>query len=216
MRSRKFCSPGNGRRQLRSCAVRGFSLIELIVVVSILLVLGAIAVPNLMNTVANVRLRAAASSLSGLVQEGRQLAIKKNRTLTVRFITVNQGPYAFVQNAESTNTALGMVEPLNGPIYSEVQLGAPVVQVTVPTGGNPTPLTSTQLGFTALDLTDPTNLPSFNARGLPCKYSSGACANAGFVFYFTDVRRAAAWTALSISPAGRIQRWFWYGNAWGD
>jgi prepilin-type N-terminal cleavage/methylation domain-containing protein len=215
----KFTFDIVGGRQLRAsrgARQRGFSLLELIVVVSILMILAATAVPNLMNVVANMRLRGAASSLSGLVQECRIQAIKHNKPMTVLFVSVHASPYAFVQEASSSNTALGTVNPLNGPIYAVVQLGAPVIQVTTPTGGSPTPLTSTTLGYTPLDLTDATNLPSFNSRGVPCKYSGGSCANNGFVYYFTDIRRGAAWTALTISPAGRIQRWFWYGDHWGN
>ena len=209
---------GSGRqpRALRGARQRGFSLLELIVVVSILLILAATAVPNLMNVVANMRLRAASSSLSGLVQEARMQAIKHNKPMTVLFTSNEGGPYAFVQDASSSNTVLGTVNPLSGPIYAVVQLGAPVIRVDTPTGGSPTPLTTTQLGYTPLDLTDATNLPSFNSRGVPCKYSSGSCTNNGFVYYFTDIRRGAAWTALTISPAGRLERWFWYGDHWGN
>ena len=126
--------------------------------------------------------------------------------MTVRFTTVAVGPYAYVKDASDATTTI-----LNTD--TQVQLGAPIIQVTTPSGGVPTALTSTELGFTPL--TSP-NLISFNGRGLPCLYSSGACTNNGFVFYFTDVRRNAAWTAVSVSPAGRIARWFWYGNRWGS
>ncbi len=193
-------------KALRPGRQSGFSLIELVVVVSIVLVLSAIAIPNLMNTIANVRLRGAGTSLSGMLQRARMIAIKSNHTMTVNFTTVQVGPYAYVKDATDPNTSLLNTDP-------QVQLGAPIIQVTTPSGGTPTQLTSTQLGYTPLVYPD---LVSFNPRGLPCKYVSGVCTVNGFVYYFTDVRRNTSWTAVSISPAGRITKWFWYGSSWGS
>src|SRR5260370_23299780 len=134
------------------------------------------------------------------------LAVKQNRTMTVHFTTVQVGPYAYVKDATAASITLTSTD-------TQVQLGAPVIQVSTPTGGSPSVLDSTILGFTPLNSPD---LPSFNPRGLPCKYVSGVCTNNGFVYYFTDIRRNAGWTAVSISPAGRIKQWFWYGSSWGS
>src|SRR5260370_25719714 len=85
---------------------RGFSLLELVVVVSIVLVLAAIAVPNLMDVIANARLRAAATSLSGMIQSSRMIAVKTNTTTIVRFASLDLGPYAYVTNVTDTTTTL--------------------------------------------------------------------------------------------------------------
>src|SRR5438552_210581 len=85
---RNPCHGGNGMFVHRNRSKQGFSLVELVVVVAIVLVLAAIAVPNMMNVIGNSRLRAAASSLSGLLQNSRMQAVKQNRTMTVHFTTV--------------------------------------------------------------------------------------------------------------------------------
>ena len=111
---------------------------------------------------------------------------------------------AYVKNAADTSDL--------ATADTQAQLGAPLTKFTTPTGtGAPPELTSAELSFTAV-----TSDPSFNSRGLPCEYVSGVCTNKGFVYYFKDTRPlgASRWAAVSISPAGRIKRWFWTGTNW--
>lgn len=185
---------------------RGFTLLELLIVLSIILVLAAFSIPKMFTVIANVKLRSASTTLAGAMQNARMLGVKKNRTMTVRFTSINNSPYAYVKDATSSTTSIA-----NGDY--QVQLGAPIIQVDTPTAPVTT-LDTTVLGYTPL--TNP-DLVSFNPRGLPCKYVSGVCTSNGFAYYFTDKRQlgGSGWTAVSISPAGRITQWFWYGDTWG-
>lgn len=188
----------------RNRKARGFSLLELIIVVSMLLVIAAISIPNMMSVIANARLRAGTTSLSGMLQSCRMMAIKHNKTMTTHFTVMAYGPVAYVKDATDSGSLTNM-DP-------QVQLGAPVNKVTTPTGtGAPSALDSTTLGFTPQ-----TGDPSFNPRGMPCAYSGGTCANKGFVYYFTDSRPLgkAGWAAVTISPAGRVTKYFWDGSNW--
>src|SRR3989442_6705956 len=66
----------------RNCPRRGrtggFSLIEVLIVVFVVMVVAAIAVPNVLLAVANIRLRASAGDLAGLMQQARIMAAKNN------------------------------------------------------------------------------------------------------------------------------------------
>ena len=185
----------------------GFSLIEVTVVVAISLIVGTIAIPNMVAVISNARLHAGVTSMSGLLQSSRMAAVKQNRTLTAHFTT------------EGTATLVGYVKLANdgtGRLDTDMQAEweAPVIMMTTPSGtGAPTAISTSVLGFTPQ-----TSEPSFNSRGLPCLYASGLCANNGFLYYFKDTSRKGAkgWAALSISPAGRIKKWFWNGNEWTD
>ena len=193
----------------RSSADRcaGFSLIEISVVLCISLVLGAIAVPNMVTVISNARLHAGVSTMSGLLQSCRMKAVKENQTLTTRFTT------------EGVSTLVGYVKKaadVSDRLATDLQAEweAPVSMMTTPVGaGAPAAISTTVLGFTP-----ETTEPTFNTRGLPCRYVSGACANNGFLYYFKDTSRVGGqgWAALSISPAGRIKKWFWNGSAWTD
>lgn len=183
---------------------RGFSLLEATIVVSMLMAISAIATPNMMNVIANARLRGGVTSLSGLLQNSRMMALKLNTFETVHFTVMANGPVAYIDLNRDN---------LYESIDPQVQLGAPVTKVTAPTGaGAPPAIDDATLSFTSAQTAD----PSFNAYGLPCTYSGGTCVSHGYVFYFTDSRPLGknGWAAVSITPAGRIKTWYWDGANW--
>ena len=146
------------------------------------------------------------TSLAGVLQNSRVLAVKQNRHMTTHFDTNTYGILAYAKLATDTSSILTH--------DSQVELEAPVTRVTAPSGpGAPSAIDTSTLGFTP-----ETGNPSFNTRGLPCLYSAGACANFGFISYYKDTRIAGSggWASISISPAGRIKRWFWNGSSWTD
>src|SRR5437867_13420482 len=58
----------------------GFTLLELLIVFSVGLIVTAIALPIMSNVVANQRLRASMTSISGLLQNTRMAAVHENKT----------------------------------------------------------------------------------------------------------------------------------------
>ena len=150
------------------------------------------------------------TSLGGVLQNCRMLAVKQNRTMSTHFQSTAYGSLtgliAYVKLATDTSAET--------TADSQVQLEEPVTRVITPSGpGAPAAMDITTLGFTPQ-----TGDPSFNTTGLPCSYSGGACTNYGFIYYFHDSRPQAqmGWAALSISPAGRLKKWYWNGSSWTD
>lgn len=185
---------------------KGFSLIETLSVVGIVMVVMTTGMPTMVTAIANSRMRASMTSLSSVFQACRMKAVKENRIMTTYTSTAPSGITAYVKRASEPNQLRST--------DLQVQLQAPVVQVTAPSGpGAPSALDATTLGFTPQ-----TGNASFNTRGLPCTYSSGNCTSSGFAYYFYDTRPGGqrAWSAVSISPAGRVKRWFWGGSSWGE
>jgi Tfp pilus assembly protein FimT len=191
---------------MRRIRQSGFSLLEAMAISSIGMMLTVVAVPNIVTSVGNMRLRSSMTSLAGVLQNCRVLAVKNNRHMTTHFDTENYGILAYVKlSTDTTSVQTG---------NSQVELEAPVTRVTAPSGpGAPSALSTTSLGFTPQ-----TGEPSFNPTGLPCAYSAGLCPNRGFVYYFHDTRPQGqmGWAALSISPAGRLKKWYWNGSSWTD
>ncbi len=184
----------------------GFSLIEVTLVVAIAMVVTATAIPSITTVVANAKMRASMTSLSGLLQNCRMAAVQQNKTMTTRFVVQTSGLVGYVKSA-ADSAALAKKD-------YQVEMQAPINKLTTPSGGGaPAAISDTVLGFTPQ-----TGNPSFNTRGLPCLYSGGACDNYGFISYYKDTRIAGSggWASISISPAGRIKRWFWNGSDWTD
>jgi len=185
----------------------GYSMVELTIVITVTLILGAIAIPNMIAVISNARLHAGVTSMSGLLQNARMVAVKTNRTLTTHFGTINGHTLVgWVKTPSDTSPRVAT--------DLQAEWEAPVMMMATPTGlGAPSVISTTVLGFTPQ-----TTEPSFNTRGLPCVWSSGVCTNDGFLYYFKDTSRIGSkgWAALSISPAGRIKKWFWTGQAWVD
>jgi prepilin-type N-terminal cleavage/methylation domain-containing protein len=182
----------------------GFSLIEVSVVILISLIVGMIAVPNMVSVISNSRLHAGVTSMSSLLQSCRMAAVKKNRALTTHFTTDGSTLIGYVKEAPDTS------DPTATDL--QAQWESPVRMMTTPTGADaPTAIDTAVLGFTPVD-----GEPTFNTRGLPCLYDDGPCENKGFVYYFKDTSRSSGmgWAGLSISPAGRIKKWFWIGGEW--
>jgi Tfp pilus assembly protein FimT len=189
----------------------GFSIVEIVAVLAIILSIGAFAIPYFIVSAANIRLRGGMSSLSGLIQNCRMQAIKNNTNKSVHFTIVSHGPVAFIVDATASTT----LDP-NNP--SQAQLGAPVSLVRT-LGGTGAPTAIDNSIFNGLDPL--TSDLSFTPRGLPCQYatSTGTCTTGkAFVYYFTDIRPlgASGWAAVTVTPAGRVKTWYWSGSAWGD
>jgi prepilin-type N-terminal cleavage/methylation domain-containing protein len=192
----------------------GFTLQEIMVVIAIGLIITALGAPVMSNAIANMKLRSSMTSVSGLLQNTRAIAVQQNTVKIACHFNRTATPYSlvyFVKNATDCSTAtLATTDP-------QIEMEAPITPYTSPSGtGAPGALDNTaQLGVTVAPLTTD---PSFNSRGIPCQYlSAGTCTtNVSFVQYYQDNRISGSggWAAISISSAGRIRRWFWNGSSW--
>lgn len=194
-------------------AQAGFSLLELSVVVLIGLTITAVGVPKMNNAIANMKLRSSMTTASGFLQNTRMLAIKQNATMTALHTSLSTPPYSLVyyaKKASDPDTTLQRTD-------FQVEMEAPISPYDSPTGaGAPSAITNAALGLPtgAVSLTTD---PNFNPRGLPCT-GTNCSSYTSYIKYFKDNRISGpgAWAAISISPAGRIKRWFWNGSAWTD
>jgi len=181
---------------------QGFSLIELIIVVAVVLILAAVAVPRLMSTVSDISLRYAASDFSGLVQSARIQAVRRNT-----FYTILQG------NLPDGTPAYYLDLP-KASVYTNGDPMMPIGQaVTVWPGiGSGAPNEGAFIAGLNFTVNPGGAAPSFNARGLPCIALGNSCPQTpgqGFVVFMSKAATMGGtpWAAVVINPSGHIQLW---------
>ncbi len=189
----------------------GFTLIELLIVAAIILVVAAFAIPNMMMTMDAYRVRGALSSASGMAQRARLQAIRRNTTQHMYF-TTNTGKVVIYY--KDSNAAVGTLQTTDGQFW----MPGPFAIAGTPTGG-PTLLTGTTMWGSSVTPNAQVDM-YFNSRGMPClaAVAGGVCSpTSGFVYYFSyQTGNRTRWSAISVSPAGRIQNWYWNSTSWGN
>src|SRR2546429_5128148 len=193
----------------------GFSLIELLIVVLVGIVVAAIAIPTVLLAVSNIRLRASAGDLAGLMQQDRILRAKNNTLYVVLYGTSNGAQIAYVRDARNGTGNYVAGEPL-------MEFSG----TSIPASGTPTgsgqPSAYVLAGDTGSGSYDNTKIVGFTGRGLPCNYDTtttpATCSTPAatyFVYYLTDARvGGAGWAALLVTKGGRTKIVTWNGGAW--
>lgn len=89
----------------------GFTVLELLVVVAIIGLLVALAIPNLQTWASDQRLRADMVQVEGDLQIARMTAINRNAPIAVRFNTPAANQYiAFIDNGSGGGTARNLIK----------------------------------------------------------------------------------------------------------
>lgn len=206
----KTASRGTALLASGSATARGFSLLELMIVMAISITVVAMAMPSFMNAFYNIRLKSAASNLSGLMQRTRLQAARQNATYTIGFVTTVSPQQAFIDlNNNGTRDAGETVITFPGSIAMNTT-GAPA--------GAGAPPAYVLVGDTAGTTFTNTTTLGYSPRGLPCAYAAGVCATPApgyFVYYIQDQRAGTSgWAGVVVSRSGRTKPIVWNGAAW--
>ena len=188
---------------------RGFSLLELIIVMAISISIVAFAAPTFLRAFYSIRLKSAASNLSGLMQQARIQAARRNAIITVKY-RVNgnvQQAYIDFNNSNQWDPA----EPI-------ISFNGSILMAAGPPGGAGAPPLYVLVGDTAGVTFDNTSTLGYSQRGLPCAYAGGLCATPApgyFVYYIQDQRPGSiGWGGVVVTRSGRTKPIIWNGASW--
>jgi prepilin-type N-terminal cleavage/methylation domain-containing protein len=184
----------------------GFSMVELLIVVAIMVIISAIAVPNLQRINASYKLDSAEHSAASLLQQARLQAVRNNQPAYVQYDTskspnmvfVNADLAAYAASDPDVELAIPLAFQTAG-LPDHGQLDAYLGVSTAP--GSPKVQIGTPIGY--------------NARGLPCvegaagpvvcQQQDASGATPVFEWFISNGR--GGWGAITVTAAGRVKTW---------
>jgi prepilin-type N-terminal cleavage/methylation domain-containing protein len=178
----------------------GFTLAELIVVAAIILVVGALSIPNLTRAIDTSRIKGAAQSLAAAYQDARIRATQKDTSYQVLISPPGTSPAQICIDLDGDGTC---------------SAGDPVTtfatQITVSNLGVPVPLGPAQLSYPTTDTEHLGSGLTWNALGLPCQRTTptSPCTAMGWVQHLQLLRAngGVMYAAVTVSPTGRVKVW---------
>ena len=180
-------------------APRGFTVMEITVVVAIAGIVLAIAVPNISNALREYRVNISLRQMADLVHRAKMQAIANNTQASIAVDSANRRAGLIIFNADGTINRTEYV-----PLPTGVSFGRPT-DVTAPVASV---VVDRNISFPAQGTSTTVFQQNFNSRGFPVVATAGAIN----VLYLTNGR---TFRAVTVNSVGEVRRWTWDGSAWG-
>lgn len=220
----KQCNRHNGEA--------GFSLLELMVVLIIMLVMMALAIPLLLQAIEGYQMEGAARSVAALVGRARYDAMRRNTRTCVAFIPspFTPGEIDYLMNTTGAGADPCAAAPAYdvGEVYYALPrplvLGGAQASATCPITGMPAPWAFSAAAKTGAGVVPPAFQVSFSSRGymeLP-GVAPGTWTVAREVEYFCLLNPPAAASAdaarfaflVYLEPTGKVRLFRRQGRNW--
>ena len=152
----------------------GFTLIELMIIIAIIAILSAIAIPNMIGWMANGRVNAAARDIVATIQKARIEAVKQNEVVVVTFDpdnndSIDTNYLAFVNDGQGTVDGNG-----NGILDGAETFDYDATERIVSSGQLPAGVTISSIAFNLGAIRT-----GFNSRAMPSNFGTITLTNTG-------------------------------------
>jgi type IV fimbrial biogenesis protein FimT len=187
------------RSGTRRRATAGFSMVELVVSIGVMLVLTALAIPSLMRSVRTYQLNNAAGSVSDMLKFTRFEAVRRNTQ--INFLMQANGT-GWLVGADSNNS--GALDP------TEKQESISGYAALLPSGTAPPPnAISAALGGAALTpIYGSGATVTFDSRGAIRQGIGGPVSSSVYIFYLGNATDPdSGYRAVVLLPSGGTQIW---------
>ncbi len=186
----------SGTRRSRN---RGFSMVELAVSLTVVLILSAIAIPTLMHSIRTYQLNSAAARASDMLKFTRFEAVRRNKQIN------------FLMQASADGWVVGTDSDNSGTVdATEKQQLIAGFAALLPSGVAPSPTAiSAALGGASLTTKSGSNgSVTFDARGAIRVGIGGAVSTNFFIFYLGSAADPQyGYRAVVLLPTGSTQVW---------
>jgi prepilin-type N-terminal cleavage/methylation domain-containing protein len=179
---------------------RGFSLIEVLVVVAVALVMFAIGLPSFLQSYRTYQLDSAAAQVSGILKSTRSAAIQLNAQIPINCVIQVAGGQTQIWADSNIPVNDGIEQATEPQILLSGNVNLVQAAIVPNTGG-----LAAAIGVQVLTATPPVNgvADTFDGRG-----AANPAAPGVFVLYVGNTAvPTAGYRAVVLMPSGSIQVW---------
>lgn len=177
---------------------RGFTLLEVVIVMGVVLVMMAAMIPSINTAIQNYRLSASAREIASQLQSARYRALRNNTMCT--FLILASGRQFGIDMDGDGNLTAGTQDVLL-TLNNNVNFATLTTPPAAATGAATLTNGSTKAG---IGFTPRATLTAVTSSGTPDYNPANLSAN-GYAIYLANSRNR--FSAITVGPTGRVRTW---------